>query len=65
MALIRRFPDGFEIHGGKLSKEEEADLYRRIAGGPVRILSSRPVHPKTISETREVPPHLDIQKRRP
>ena len=65
MALIRRFPDGFEIHGGKLSKEEEADLYRRMAGGPVRILRSWPVLPKTTSETQEMPPQVDIEKRRP
>jgi len=65
MALIRRFPDGFEIHGGKLSKEEEADLYRRMARGPVRILRSRPDLPKTTSETQEIPPQVDIGKRRP
>ena len=54
MALIRRFPDGFEIHGGKLSKEEEADLYRRMAGGPMRILRSQPVLPQATSETQDV-----------
>jgi hypothetical protein len=65
MVLIRRFPDGFEVHGGKLTKEEEADLYRRMAGGPMRILRSRPVLPETAIEKPDVPPDSDIAKRRP
>ena len=65
MVLIRRFPDGFEVHGGKLTKEEEADLYRRMAGGPMRILPSRPVLPETAIEMREVPIVSNIEKRRP
>ena len=65
MVLIRRFPDGFEVHGGKLAKEEEADLYRRIAGGPMRILRSRPVLPETAIETREAPPQLGAGKEPP
>ena len=62
MVLIRRFPDGFEVHGGKLTKEEEADIYRRMAGGPMRILRSRPVLPETAIETREAPPQLGAGK---
>jgi hypothetical protein len=65
MVLIRRFPDGFEVHGGKLTKEEEADLYRRMAGGPMRILRSRPVLPETAIETREAPPQLGAGKQPP
>ena len=65
MVLIRRFPDGFEVHGGKLTKEEEADLYRRMAGGPMRILRSRPVLPETEIETQEAPPQLGAGKQPP
>ena len=65
MVLIRRFPDGFEVHGGKLTKEGEADLYRRIAGGPISILRSRPVLPETAIETREAMPQLGAGKRLP
>ena len=65
MVLIRRFPDGFEVHGGKLTEEEEADLYRRMAGGPMRILRSRPALPETAIEMREVPIDANIEKRRP
>ena len=65
MVLIRRFPDGFEVHGGKLTKEEEADLYRRMAGGPMRILRARPVLPETAIETREAPPQLGAGKQPP
>ena len=65
MVLIRRFPDGFEVHGGKLTEEEEADLYRRMAGGSMRILRSRPALPETAIEMREVPIDANIEKRRP
>ena len=64
MVLVRRFPDGFEIHGGKLTKNEEADLYRRMGSGPIRILRSRPVLPEPTKETGEAPPPLDMEKRR-
>lgn len=64
MVLVRRFPDGFEIHGGKLTKNEEADLYRRMGSGPMRILRSRPELHEPTKETREVPPALNMEKRR-
>ena len=65
MAMIRRFPNGFEIHGGRLTKKEEADFYRRIADGPMRILRSKPIFPNTISEAQEISPQVDLEKRRP
>ena len=45
MALLYTFEDGFEVHGGKLTKKEEADFYRRIGGGPTKILRPSPHYP--------------------
>jgi hypothetical protein len=42
MAVVRTFPSGFKIWGGKLTKQEEADFYRRIGGGPQKTLRSSP-----------------------
>jgi len=42
MAVVRTFPSGFKIWGGKLTKQEEADFYRRIGGGPTKVLRSNP-----------------------
>lgn len=38
MALLRKFPNGFEIHGGRMTKDEESEFYARIAQGPKVIL---------------------------
>jgi len=38
MALLRKFPNGFEIHGGRMTKSEESEFYARIAGGPKVVL---------------------------
>ena len=45
MAVLRTFPSGFKIWGGKLTKQEEADFYRRISGGPTKVLRSSPHYP--------------------
>ena len=58
MALLYTFEDGFEIHGGKLTKKEEAEFYRRIGGGPTKILRSSPHYPVEQPEAPIVPPQL-------
>lgn len=37
MVLVRRYPNGYEIHGPPYSKAEENDFYRRM-DGPKTVL---------------------------
>lgn len=43
MPLLRKLKNGFEIHGGRMTKEEENDFYSRIAEGPKIILRTSKV----------------------
>jgi hypothetical protein len=63
MALLYTFEDGFEVHGGKLTKKEEADFYRRIGGGPTKILRSSPRYPVEQPEAPAVLPQLQEVQR--
>lgn len=38
MVLIRRYPNGGEVHGPPYTQAEEDEFYRRVSGGPVAIL---------------------------
>ena len=52
MAILHKFPNGFEIHGGRMTKNEESEFYARIAEDPKVIVWGR--KNKTI-ENRETP----------
>ena len=64
MALIYKFEDGFEIHGGKLTKKEEAEFYRRIGGGPIKALRANPHCPVEQPAAPTVPPQSLEEQRR-
>lgn len=38
MVLIRKYPNGAEIHGPPYTKAEEDEFYARVSGGPKVIL---------------------------
>lgn len=65
MAVLRTFPSGFKIWGGKLTKQEEADFYRRIGGGPQKMLRSSPHYPAAQPAVPEAQPQLPVELSRP
>ena len=48
-------PDGTVYHDAPYTKEEEDDFYRRVAHGPVAILSPRP-RPRPSPQPAEAEP---------
>ncbi len=55
MTLLRTLSNGFQIHGGKITVDEEAEFYSRISRGPKIILHAQKPPALALRETGAPP----------